>query len=350
MATPPLQLLIVEDEEAHATALQRVFQDADPTVVIRVAGTLREYRSAVAAGPLDIAVMDLNLPDGRAVEVLQHPPEAGPFPILVMTSYGDERTAVEAIKAGALDYIVKSPESFADMPHAVDRTLREWRLLQEHRQAEQRLRDSLREKDILIKEVHHRVKNNLQVIVSLLRLQSTRIEHPAAKAALQDMQDRVRSMALLHETLYRSANLAEVDMANYFRDLCSQLCQSLETHSGAVRVQVDVAPLGVEVGQAIPCGLIVNELVSNCLKHGFPDGRSGLIHVELQEVDGGPAVRLRVADDGIGLPAGFDPTQTHTLGLKLVTGLVNQLEGRLTIGPGPGSEFQVVFTLTHGSP
>jgi DNA-binding NtrC family response regulator len=128
-------LLIVEDEAAHAAAIQRAFQTEEPGTQIAVMGTLREFRQHSAGHPPDLALLDLNLPDGRAVEILTSPPEAGPFPIMVMTSYGNEQLAVEAIKAGALDYVVKSAEAFAMMPRTVERALREWKLLTERREA-----------------------------------------------------------------------------------------------------------------------------------------------------------------------------------------------------------------------
>ena len=135
MGKPPLCLLIVEDEAAHAAAIQRAFQTEEPGTQIAVMGTLREFRQHSADHPPDLALLDLNLPDGRAVEILTSPPEAGPFPIMVMTSYGNEQLAVEAIKAGALDYVVKSAEAFAMMPRTVERALREWTLLTERREA-----------------------------------------------------------------------------------------------------------------------------------------------------------------------------------------------------------------------
>jgi PAS domain S-box-containing protein len=135
-----MSILIVEDERAHAAAIQRAFENAGKKAVISVAGTLGEFRRIAAESPPDIAVLDLNLPDGRAVDALFSPPESGPFPILLMTSYGSEHVAVEAIKSGALDYIVKSAEAFAEMPRTVERALREWGLLRERRQSEELMR------------------------------------------------------------------------------------------------------------------------------------------------------------------------------------------------------------------
>jgi len=131
MGKPPLRLLLVEDEPAHAVAIQHSFGTGETETQIEVVRTLEEFRRHSAGRRPDLALLDLNLPDGKAVEVLTNPPEDGPFPIIVMTSYGSEQSAVQAIKAGALDYVVKSPESFAEMPHTVARALREWTLLKE---------------------------------------------------------------------------------------------------------------------------------------------------------------------------------------------------------------------------
>ena len=135
MGKPSLRLLVVEDEAAHAAAIQRAFESEGAGTQIEVVCTLREFRQHSADNPPDLALLDLNLPDGRAVEIMTNPPEAGLFPIMVMTSYGNERVAVEAIKAGALDYVVKSAESFATMPRTVERALREWKLLTERRES-----------------------------------------------------------------------------------------------------------------------------------------------------------------------------------------------------------------------
>ncbi len=164
-----LRVLIAEDDPAHAVAIRRGLGQGDGAFEIRVAGTLQEFRRLAAADPPDIALLDLNLPDGRGVEVLTFPPEAGPFPVLILTSYGNEQTAVEAIKGGALDYLVKSPETFSGMGQTVERALREWRLLQEKKESEEALRESeevLREHQIELEmqnEELRRVQGQLEV-------------------------------------------------------------------------------------------------------------------------------------------------------------------------------------------
>jgi PAS domain S-box-containing protein len=207
----------------------------------------------------------------------------------------------------------------------------------ERKRADAALLGSLREKESLLKEVHHRVKNNLQIISSLLRLQFGQIDNPVAQAALQDTQNRVRSMAMIHEHLYQSNNLAAVDLAAYLRSLCQYLVQALMVKPGAVRLHLDLAPVHLDIDQAIPCGLLVNELVSNALKHAFPEGCGGEVRVELHALADGPGWCLRVADNGVGLPPDFDLNQLTSLGLKLVTDLTRQLGGQLEIGAGPGT-------------
>ena len=210
------------------------------------------------------------------------------------------------------------------------------------KEAEELLNQSLREKESLLKEIHHRVKNNLQIVSSLLRLQAGRIDNPIAKTALQDMQHRIHSMALIHEHLYRSENLASVDLADYLKSLCQQLFRALGVTPGGIQLDLALALVRVEIEQAIPCGLLVNELVSNAFKHAFPHGRRGVLRVELEALADGPGWRLRVADNGVGLPPDFDLTNLTSLGLKLVSDLTHQLGGRLEVGRGPGAVFEVV--------
>jgi len=211
--------------------------------------------------------------------------------------------------------------------------------------ASELLLESLQEKESLLKEIHHRVKNNLQIISSLLRLQAGKIDNPLAKGMLQATQDRVRSMALIHEHLYRSENLAAVDMASYLTSLCQQLFRTLAVTPDKIHLRLELASVSLGVDQAIPCGLLINELVTNAFKHAFPAGRGGEVRVELQPLKDGQGWRLRVADDGVGLPPGFDVQTRNSLGLKLIADLTGQLGGTLAINPG-GSACGAVFEVT----
>jgi two-component system, sensor histidine kinase PdtaS len=213
----------------------------------------------------------------------------------------------------------------------------------EQRRAERVIEASLREKEVLLREIHHRVKNNLQIIASLLELQGDNIRDPEALTQLAEGQQRIRSMALIHESLYRSADLASVNLAEYVADLAEQLSASYGLDPDRVRVVVEVADVRLGIDTAIPCGLLINELVSNSLKHAFPSRRAGRVRVTLRQAEG--RVELGVSDDGVGLPLGLDYRATATLGLQLVNLLTAQLHGEIHLAPGRGASFRIAFPL-----
>ncbi len=212
------------------------------------------------------------------------------------------------------------------------------------KRAEEKLRGSLEEKVALLKEVHHRVKNNLQIVVSLLGLQANRTKNAEALEILNDARNRVRSMALLHEVLYRSGNLARISFPTYIADLCRQIAAFHGQAAQRVLLEHSVEDISLPLELAVPCGLIVNELVTNALKHAFPDGRSGKVLVEFHNVDE-RRLQLSVRDDGVGLSPGIDLENASTLGLLLVFELVGQLGGWMTVEKpdGGGALFRVVF-------
>ena len=212
----------------------------------------------------------------------------------------------------------------------------------ERRRMEEALRTSVREKEVLIKEVHHRVKNNMQIISSILSLQSGSIRDPGARECLAECQNRIRSMALVHEKLYRSGNLSRIDFAEYLRSLSAALFHSCRTDAERVRLDFEAAEVSLDVNTAIPCGLVANELIINALKHGFPAGRSGRLRVGLDAVGDG-RFRMVVADDGIGFPKDLDFRMTESLGLQLVTLLVDQLDGTIELDRAGGTSFTVTF-------
>jgi PAS domain S-box-containing protein len=217
---------------------------------------------------------------------------------------------------------------------------------------EEALQSSLQEKSALLKEVHHRVKNNLQVITSLLRLESRRSAVEDTKAVLGEMQARIRAMALLHESLYRSGTFASVDLGSYLRQLATQAFQTQSTNSGAVQLALNLGSVQVSMDQAIPCGLLINELISNCLKHGFPEGAQGQVSVDLQPHEGAHQWCLRVSDTGVGLPPDFEARRQNSLGLLLVGDLARQIGGELQITPNPdqGVSFTVIFMAQEPKP
>lgn len=205
----------------------------------------------------------------------------------------------------------------------------------------------LLEKEALLKEVHHRVKNNLQIIASMLKLESRKSEDSHALDALNNMNGRIHSMALLHESLYRSGIFAHLDLAAYLKQLSTQIFRTLVTQDGSIKLHLDLTSVQVGMDQALPCGLLVNELVSNSIKHGFPDGRTGKIRIELHPMDDKPLWQLRVSDTGVGLSDDFASKQSHSIGLQLMSDLAKQLGGSLEIEPG--AVFIFKFALTGAS-
>jgi two-component sensor histidine kinase/ligand-binding sensor protein len=215
----------------------------------------------------------------------------------------------------------------------------------ERKRAEEKVRVSLAEKEVLLKEVHHRVKNNMQIISTLLDLQFEKIVDEHSLNALRESQDRIKAMALLHEKLYQSSDLASIDFAEYMEKLALFLFNSYMENSERITLNVDVEYLQLDIDRAIPCGLIVNELVSNALKHAFPDGRQGEISVRLHCGDDG-RIRLTVADNGTGLPPDLDFRDTETLGMQLVNMLTRQLAGDIELQNENGASFTISFMAT----
>ena len=211
----------------------------------------------------------------------------------------------------------------------------------ERKLAQDLLLASLKEKEVLLKEVHHRVKNNLQIISSLINMQSRRVKNSDAVEAFKESQNRIMSMALIHETLYRSSDLSSIKFAEYARNLVRSLLTSYEP-GGRIRIEFDLDDVTLGIDRAIPCGLIINELVSNCLKHAFPDGRQGLVSLEMHAMNG-KELALVVRDDGIGLPSDLDLRATRSLGLTLVRSLVAQLKGSMEVSGAAGTEFRITF-------
>lgn len=293
----------------------------------------------------DCVLLDYKLPDMTGLEFLRlvrgDPDEPPDFAVVMLTGLADEQTAVDAMKGGAQDYLVKDRITADGLILAIQRATEKVALLRDLKQERDRIAQSLAEKEILLKEVHHRVKNNLQVIASLLRLQADSLPEPALAAALRESQTRVESMALVHEQLYQTRDLREIDLGHHAALLAENLFQIYGAEN--VTLEIALAPVQLGVDQAIPLSLILNELISNALKHAFPGGRAGVVRIE-----GGIAhgrFEIAVSDDGAGIPESFDLRQSKSLGLQIVRILTRQLKGSFEIERGAGTVFRVHFPL-----
>ena len=212
----------------------------------------------------------------------------------------------------------------------------------ERKLGEERLKSSLREKEVLLKEVHHRVKNNMQIISSLLNLQLSGIDQEPIRQILTESQNRIRSIALVHERMYKSDDLARIDFREYMKSLGSQLLQSYSSSSRYVNLIIEGDPIHLGVDQAVPCGLIMNELISNSLKHAFPGYREGTIKIHLLN---GATNNIIVKDDGVGMPDDSCLSNAQSMGMQLVAALVEQLDGTITLDRSSGTQFTITFPV-----
>lgn len=355
MTDPVATVLIVDDEVRHHRLLEALLQ-ADGFLT-RTAQNGSEALESVRSHLPDLVLLDLNMPgmDGlRVARTLKTDALTSAIPIIMVTGQSDRSARLAGLESGAEDFVAK-PVDGAELCLRVRNLLRLKSLtdfFQNHsvileQQVQARTADlesSLRDREILLKEVHHRVKNNLQIMISFLRLESRRTDHGPTRSVLTDMRDRIQAMASLHQVLYRSNNFNEIDLRAHIEQVTRNLEHSHGERAGRIRVNLDLVSRNVRLDEAMPCGLILNELVSNALKHAFPSGRSGEVRVELGRL-GESGLRLRVSDDGVGLPADFAARRSASLGLQLVSDLARQLGGQLTVGEGPQAVFEVTMAL-----
>lgn len=353
--TPAFKIVAVSDAYLHATMTTReqilnrdmfdVFPDnpSDPH-----ATGVRNLRAS-----LNRALHDKR-PDAMAVQkydIRRHASKTHEFE----ERYWSPLNSPVVDQRGEVQYIIHRVEDVTDYVHlkrsGVDQQTRMEAEIhkrgQDLQQANQRLRASLDEKEALLKEVHHRVKNNLEVINSLLSLQAYRISDSTARQLLEETSNRVHAIADIHRLLYQSPDLAEIDIRKVLEALAHKLFAFYSVDPDRVRLIVEISEFNVDIQRAVPVALILNELVSNALKHAFPNGRRGSIHVRVQSE--GSKCFLSVADDGIGLPSGMDLAALPSLGLQLVRVLAEQLCGHFQMQSQPGTRYILTFPSKTGS-
>lgn len=211
----------------------------------------------------------------------------------------------------------------------------------EKKKSEKEIVESLKEKEVLLKEIHHRVKNNLQVISSILNLQSSFVKDKKTLDILDESRNRIRSMAIIHENLYRTTNFSSIDFSSYLLNLTTNLISSYHVQTGIVKLKTEMDPIDLVLDQAIPCGLMVNELITNSMKYAFQNKGEGEIFIGLKEENN--KILLKIEDNGIGLPKGFDIMKSDTLGLQLVATLVEQLDGEISVNNFHGTKYLITF-------
>jgi len=351
-----MNIVMVDDSAADRKLLERLLRARGGQIAFHEAATASGGLSACREYAPDCVLVDYKLPGPSGLDFLRKLREeengGGPVAVVMLTGLVSEQIAVDAMKAGAQDYLVKDRITAEGLRLAIGKAVEKARLERALKLERDRLAQSLAEKEVLIKEVHHRVKNNLQVIASMLRLQADAVAGTAAAEALRHSQHRVESMAQIHEQLYQSKAgpaVGQVELARQAGMLLSHLMEAygIAPEAGAARVvgHVEIAPLAsgqpvvLGVNTAIPAGLILNELISNALKHAFADGRAGTLTVSGGVRDG--RVRIEVRDNGVGVPLDVDVRHPRSLGLQIVNILARQLKGTVELrrvqAAAPGS-------------
>jgi two-component sensor histidine kinase len=213
----------------------------------------------------------------------------------------------------------------------------------ERRRAEEKIEASLREKEMLLKEIHHRVKNNLQIISSLINLQYRRIDDERIQEVLQESQNRIAAIASVHSLLYRSQNLAVINFKDYLQEMTSHIFQSYKAGTAAISLVVDAENIMLPIDKAMPLGLIINEMFTNALKYAFPDGRQGIIKIDMNQT--GKELKLIFKDNGIGCPQDVVLSSSKTFGLELVQMLVEQLDGSIEQFIDGGTKYVIILKI-----
>ena len=329
-----LGLLQIEDSESDAALIVRLLENAGYDVHAARVETEAEMRAALTDFAWDVIIADYHLPQFDAPAALRVLQESGrDIPFLVVSGVMGEEVAVAMMKAGAHDYLVKG--ALARLGPAVEREIREARIRWERRQAEEELRRTLALKDTLLKEIHHRVKNNLQMVCSLMRLQLNTIGDARLRDLFACAEKRILCLADVHNQLCHNDRDGRIDLAEHVRFVAT----SAVSPGAPVSLDLHTSPVLVSMDTAIPCGLIVNELVTNAVRHAFPNGRQGAVRLTLYQE--GQDIVLILQDDGIG----FDPALQHgsgrSLGLRLVDLLVQQMHGTVGLDVKQGSRWEV---------
>jgi two-component sensor histidine kinase len=337
-----MKVLAVDDSRAMRFALESTLITLGHEV--RLCETAEEALDEFANGEYHLAVLDWVLPGMSGLELcreIRKLPGGDACIILMITSRNRPEDLEAVLEAGADDYLAKPVEEKLLMTRL--RVAEKMALtLMGRVRMESQLKESLRDKETLIKEVHHRVKNNLQVVSSLLALQGRQVHDPETRDFFNESENRVRTMSMIHEKLYRSADLASIDLSEYINELVEELYMSFDISSSSVKMVIEVQERQMDIDTLIPCGLIINELVSNAFKHAFKSGTKGEFYLGIYFSDDGNT-ELIVRDNGPGLPMNFDISKTRTLGLRLVNSLVKQINGKLNIYNDGGTEYKIVF-------
>jgi two-component sensor histidine kinase len=361
-----LEILLVEDNEDHAYFIKRTLNDREYHVTRIADGKEAFDYMANPPHPFHVVLLDYYLPSMDGMEILEKIAGIGKdYAFIFLTVDDSVRTAVEAMKAGAMDFLPKTPQFFDGLPAMIEKVYALHQVRLEKKRLEEQVKKSLKEKELLLQEIHHRVKNNLSIIHSLLHFQAQYADRQPVETILANTRNRIRSMALVHEKLYKTQDFTRIHLPGYCHDLITYLTETFRPnpHPGGsfVHFKTDVDDIHLDIDTIIPLGLIINELVTNALTHGFSGNHGEVtsgkwpgpaeIRVSIHCEPGKPDCGLVVSDNGKGLPDDFNGDRSDTLGMFIIRSLVEQLNGSIDIGAANphGTEVAIRFQTLRQS-
>ncbi len=344
-----ISLLFVEDNETIRYLYNRLLSKRVSDYYVGENG--QEGLDLYKKHKPDLIITDISMPIMDGLEMIGHIKKIDPgIKVIVMSAYSIKEYFLEAIDLGVNGYLIKPVEAkklfslIDDLANHILLTRELAEKEQKRKIAEENLKRSLAEKEILLKEVHHRVKNNMQIISSILKMQERQINDPRLKIVLEESQNRIRSMALIHENLYRNENLANIMFANYVKSLALNLARTFSEQQEKVIFEYDIDDVYLPLDIGIPCGLIINELISNAFKYAFNGREKGKISISLKQLDE-QNFKLVLSDNGVGLPDNIDLEKTGSLGMKIVSKLVKQIDGTMEYAYSNGAKFIIDFKI-----
>jgi len=328
-------ILVVEDDVVIRRNLLDHLKNLGYTVGETASSGREAVKKAEELSP-SLILMDIRLDgDMDGIDAARHIHSRLDIPVVYLTAYADAETIERAEATEPYGYLMK-PFNITEIHSTIKIALYKHEM-------EKKLKKALAEKEVLLKEVYHRVKNNFSVVSSLINIQARQVRDPRDREMFREMANRIMSMAAVHQQLYQSGSLDRIDFAEHLEKVSASIVQSYELSSGRIKLSVrSKADFFLPLDTAIPCSLIANELISNCIKHAFPGGRAGEISILLSSGEEG-ARSMTVRDNGVGLPADKDISQSDSLGMKIISLLVKQINGTLEMESDGGAVFRVSF-------
>ncbi|HEX9934357.1 MAG TPA: histidine kinase dimerization/phosphoacceptor domain -containing protein [bacterium] len=342
----PLSILYLEDNDMDVELVESRLDAEKIEHRLTHAKTAQQFVQLLQKNAIayDIMLVDYSLPGYDGLSALKKAKAVFPdMPVIIFSGAIGEEIAIETLKQGATDYVLK--HRISQLIPAIRRALLEKEEHRKRKEAEEKIQKSLQEKEILLREIHHRVKNNLQIMYSLLNLQSRQIQDDQIRDTCRGCKNRIYTMSLVHEQLYLSENLSSINFKESIEGMINKLFKPYLLSAG-ISMKLQIEDVFLPINISIPLSLIVNELIDNAIKYAFPDSRKSTILVALRP-SGKKSYEIVVQDNGVGLPASIRLEKTKTMGLHLVNLLVQQIEGKARIQRKNGTAFKIEFPFQN---